>query len=53
MGVIFLGGWMFEVVGDYVSGLNYVLLIVCLVWFLLGLLVMDFLKCMMILKFSL
>lgn len=28
VGVIFIGVWIFEVIGDYIGGLNYVLLIV-------------------------
>lgn len=44
VGVVFLGCYMLEVVGDYIVGINYVFFIVWLVKYVSGLFVLDFMK---------
>lgn len=52
MGVIFFGCYMSESFGDYCVGLNYVLLILCIVCFLLLFGVYDFIKCLSLIEVS-
>lgn len=52
VGLIFVGFWVLEVVGDYVVGLNYILLIGGVVWVYGGVMVEVFQKMMIILWVS-